>query len=145
MPKILDTSLMLDISNRPISYLLGLWRQSLTGEKKQNVVDVERQDNEASLVLVDVHARIRLERAEDGQLHVHRAEPVLRALPKAVQSLLELHDEINYCFVVGLVARHHLDEHILFNVGVEECRLHAQHLHFVVQLCCKCEQNADAL
>ena len=45
--------------------LLELVEQSL-GAEEQNVVHVERQDTDASLVLVDVHARIRLERAKGG-------------------------------------------------------------------------------
>ena len=44
--------------------LLGLVEQSLAGAKEQNAVHVERLDDEVSLVLVDVHARIRLERAD---------------------------------------------------------------------------------
>ena len=127
--------------------LLKLVEQSLGGAEEQDIVNVERQDDEASLVLVDAYARIRLERVEaDGdELHVHRAEPVFRALPKTVQALLELHDERNSCFVVSLVGWRHLDEHVLFDVGVEECRLHVQHLHLVVQLRRGCEHHEEVM
>ena len=84
---------------------------------EQNVVHVERQDDEASLELVDVDTRIRLERVEtdDDELHAHRTEPVLRGLLESVQALLELHDEMISCFIVGLVVGRHLDEHVLLN------------------------------
>ena len=61
MPRILDTSSMPEISNRS--------KQSIDDAEKQNVVHVERQDDDVSLVLVDVHARIRLEWTEgnDGE------------------------------------------------------------------------------
>ena len=44
--------------------LLELVEQILAGAEEQNVVNVERQDDEASLVLVDVYAGIQLERAK---------------------------------------------------------------------------------
>ena len=114
---------------------------------EQNVVPVERQEDEASLELVDVDTRIRLERVEtdDDELHAHRAEPVLRGLLESVQALLELHNGMNSCYIVGLVAGRHLDEHVLLNVGVEECRLHVQHVQLVGQLHHDCEHHADAL
>ena len=107
---------------------------------EQNVVPVERQEDEASLELVDVDTRIRLERVEtdDDELHAHRADPVLRGLLESVQALLELHNEMNSCFIVGLVAGRHLDD-------VEECRLHVQHVQLVGQLHHDCEHHADAL
>ena len=113
---------------------------------EQNVVHVERQDDEASRKLVGVDTRIRLERlkTDDDELHAHRAEPVLWGLLESVQALLELHDEMNSCFIDGLVAGRHLDEHVLLNVGVEECRLHVQHVQLVGQLHHDCEHHADA-
>ena len=54
--------------------LVELVEQSLVGAEEQNVINIERQGDDASLVAVDVHARIRLERKEtnDGKLQVHR-------------------------------------------------------------------------
>ena len=45
-------------------FLLKFVKQSLDGARKQNVVHIERLDDEAMLILVDRYARIRLERAE---------------------------------------------------------------------------------
>ena len=47
--------------------------------------------------------------------------------------------------MVGLVAVRHLNEHALFDVGVEELCLHFQHVHLVVQLHRDYEHHADAL
>ena len=105
--------------------LLELVEQSLAGAEEHNFVHVERQEDEANLVLVHVYARVWLKRAkaDDGELLAHRARLVFRSLPKTVQDLAELHDETNSCFVVGLVAGRHFDEHVLFDVGFEECCL----------------------
>ena len=86
--------------------LLELVGQSLAGAEEQNVVHVERQGDEASIVLVDVHSRNWLKRVEDddGELHVHRTEPLLRVLPKTVPTFVGFYDERIPCFVVGLVA-----------------------------------------
>ena len=52
---------------------------------------------------------------------------------------------MNSCFIVGLVAGRHLNEHVLLNVGVEECRLYVQHAQLVGQLHHDSEHHADAL
>ena len=86
------------------------------------MVHLERHDGKAILVHANVHdTGIRLERteADDDDLHMHGAEPVLRALPETVQVLLELPDERNSCFVVGFVVGCHLDEHVPFDIDVE--------------------------
>ena len=101
--------------------LLEYVEQRLASTEEQDAVQVEHQDNEVNLVLVDVHTRIRLARAEgdDGKLHFRPAEQVLRALPKIVPALLELHDERSIFFVVDLLAGRHLDEDALVSVGVD--------------------------
>ena len=51
---------------------------------------------------------------------MHSAESVIRALPETVQVLLGLHDERKSCFVVGFVVGCHLDEHVPFDIDVED-------------------------
>ena len=102
---------------------LELVEQSFASAEEQKIVHLERHDGRVILVHANVHdARIRLERteADDVDLHMHRAEPVLRALPETVQVLLELYDERNSCFVVGFVVGCHLDEHVPFDIDVED-------------------------
>ena len=114
---------------------------------RTNVVYRERQVDEDSFVLEDVYSRIRLELAEadDDRLDVRPTKPVIRALLETVQALLELHGERTSCFGVCLVAGHHLDAHVFFDVGFGKCHLYVQHVRLVVQLRRDCEHHADAL
>ena len=83
--------------------------------------------------------------ADDDEFHNRLAEPVVQVLPETVKSLFKIHDERNSCFAVGLLTGRHVDEHVLFGVGVEECDLYVQHVHLVVQLRRDYEHHADAL
>ena len=94
------------------------------------------QDGSAGLVFEHVDARIRLERAEADvqEMIAHGAEPVLGALSKTVETLLEFRQERNSRLVVCLVARSHIDVDLHLVVSDEERCLHVQHEHLVVEL-----------
>ena len=66
-------------------------------------------------------------------------------MPETVQALLELHGERNSCFVSDLEAGRHLDEHVVFDVGVEKYCLRVKHVHLIVPLRRACEHNTDTL
>ena len=116
--------------------LLQLTEELLVVAKQNNVIYIECQDGSAGLVFEHVDARIRLERAEADfrEMIVHGAEPVLGALSKTVETLMEFHHERNSRLVVCLVAG-----------SVEERCLHVQHEHLVVELGRDGQHHADAL
>ena len=74
---------------------------------------------------------------------VHGAEPVLGALSKTVETLLEFHHERKSRLVVCLVAGSHLDGDLLLNVSFEERYLYVQHEHRLVELGRDGQHHAD--
>ena len=76
---------------------------------------------------------------------VHGAEPVLGALSKTVETLLEFHHERSSRLVVCVVAGSYLDVDLLLDVSIEERCLHTQHEHLAVELGHDGQHHADAL
>ena len=127
--------------------LLQLAEELLVVANHNNVIHIECQDDSSDLVFEHVDARIRLGRAEADvrEMTVYGAEPVLGALSKTVETLLEFHHERNSRLAVCLVARSHLDVDLLLDVSVEERCLHVQHEHLIVELGRDGQHHADAL
>ena len=113
--------------------LLQLAEELLVVAKQKNVIHIECQDASADLVFehVDVLIRLELAEADVREMIVHGTEPVLGALLKAVETLLEFHHERNCRLVVCLVVGSHLDIDLMFDVSIEERLLHVQHEHLV--------------
>ena len=74
-----------------------------------------------------------------------RCEPILGALSKTVETLIESHHERNSRLVVYFVAGSHLDVDLLLDVSFEERCLHVQYEHLVVELGRDGQHHADAL
>ena len=76
---------------------------------------------------------------------VDGAGPVLGALSKTVETLLEFHHERSSRLVLCLVAGSHLDVDLLLDVSVEKRYLHVQHEHLVVELGRDGQHHANTL